>query len=462
MTMEDCHALDSTREQEPVVKTDTPFATINPCTLCAPLGAALATTGIENAISLLHGAQGCATYIRRYLISHFREPVDVASSSFGESQTVFGGESNLASALDNVERQYTPNLVCVATTCVAETVGEDVQLMLTRYESTRDHHLATVTAATPSYRDGHAEGFHAMVHSVVRSQSNGTGDRLPRVNVLPPIVSPADMRHLREIVEGFGVEATILPDYSETLDGAIAETYSVLPKGGTPLADIREMPRAQATIDLTMTGRAPRASDILRERGCSAHRTGLPVGVQATDAFIDTLASVTGREAPEWLSRERGRLLDAYADGHKYVFGKRVAVYGDPELVVAIARFLLEVGAKPVVCATGARNRALTLGLADLEARGIEEILDDTDFSRLKSACERTKTELAMGSSKGYSMTRALGIPLLRVGFPIHDRVGAARILHTGYRGAMCLFDLLVNTLLYTKQEASKIGFSYM
>jgi nitrogenase molybdenum-iron protein NifN len=74
-------------------------------------------------VPLLHGAQGCATYIRRYLISHFREPIDVASSSFGESQTVFGGESNLHRALDNVVRQYQPKLVTVATTCLAETIG---------------------------------------------------------------------------------------------------------------------------------------------------------------------------------------------------------------------------------------------------------------------------------------------------------------------------------------------------
>ena len=94
------------------------FGTVNPCTVCAPLGAALVTAGVRDAVSLLHGAQGCATYIRRYLISHFREPIDVASSSFGESQTVFGGEANLHRALDNIGQQYHPRLITVATTCV--------------------------------------------------------------------------------------------------------------------------------------------------------------------------------------------------------------------------------------------------------------------------------------------------------------------------------------------------------
>ena len=166
-------------------------ATVNPCTLCAPLGAVLATTGVQGALSLLHGAQGCATYIRRYLISHFREPVDVASSSFGESQTVFGGEDNLGRALDNIERQYNPEIVTVATTCVAETVGEDVPLLLKRYNSRRTKALPVVYAATPSYKDGHVEGFHTMVRSIVQSLATNTGAPRRTVNVLPPLISPA-------------------------------------------------------------------------------------------------------------------------------------------------------------------------------------------------------------------------------------------------------------------------------
>ena len=462
MAPDGVHACEGNETSSVIAKTGPVGATVNPCTLCAPLGAVLATSGIEGAISLLHGGQGCATYIRRYLISHFREPIDVASSSFGESETVFGGESNLATALDNVTRQYAPKLVAIATTCVAETVGEDVPLILSRYRVSRETQLAAVSAATPSYRDGHAEGFHAMVHSVVTAHCTELGEPLPQINVLPPVVSPADIRHLREMVEGFGVQAVIVPDYSDTLDGGIAESYSALPSGGTPLSQIQSMPRSLATIDLMMTGKAPRAADVLRLTGNDVRTLELPVGVRATDAFVSTIASVTGRDSPEWLARERARLLDAYADGHKYVFGKRVAVYGDPEFVVAIAKVLLEIGARPVVCATGARNRALTAGLGEIDREKIEEVLDDTDFTRLQAACERTKVELAIGNSKGYAMARALGIPLLRVGFPIHDRIGAARVLVLGYRGTLALFDTLVNTLLYTKQEASTIGFSYL
>jgi nitrogenase molybdenum-iron protein NifN len=414
-----------------------PDATVNPCTLCAPLGAALATAGVRGAIPLLHGAQGCATYIRRYLISHFREPMDVASSSFGEAQTVFGGEDNLGRALDNVLAQYHPELVTVATTCLAETIGDDVPLLLTRYRTRTGSALPLVHAATPSYKDGHVEGFHAMVYALVKGLACNRGEPSRAVNLLPPLVSPADLRHLREIV-------------------------AALPDGGTRVVDIASMPRALGSIDLTLTGRAPRASKLLADRGAPARVLGLPIGIRAMDAMVEALADMTGAGRPAWLLGERGRLLDAYVDGHKYVFGARVGLYGDPEFVAALAGFLLEIGARPVFCATGARNRALPEALAALPAGSVDEVLDDTDFESIGAACERHKPDLLMGSSKGYRLAHALGVPLLRIGFPIHDRLGAGRVLHLGYRGTTRLFDELVNALLQRQQDASPVGFPYL
>ena len=150
-------------------------ATVNPCTLCAPLGAALASAGVRGTVPLLHGGQGCATYIRRYLISHFREPMDIASSSFGESQTVFGGEANLHRALANIDRQYKPNLITVATTCVAETIGEDVERLLANFFEKNPGHGPVVWASTPSFKDGHVEGFPH--HGGVAGRQAGHGGR---------------------------------------------------------------------------------------------------------------------------------------------------------------------------------------------------------------------------------------------------------------------------------------------
>lgn len=64
----------------------------NPCNMCMPMGGILAFKGLEQSMVIIHGSQGCATYMRRHMAEHFNEPVDVASSSLNEKGTIYGGE----------------------------------------------------------------------------------------------------------------------------------------------------------------------------------------------------------------------------------------------------------------------------------------------------------------------------------------------------------------------------------
>ena len=163
-------------------------ATRNACKLCAPLGACMALRGVEGAAPFLHGSQGCATYIRRYLISHFREPVDIAVSGFSEATTVFGGRDNLHSGLKNVARQYHPELIGIATTCLPETIGEDVGFLLHEFDHGGDSTLHLVHVSTPSYRGTHVDGFHATIRALVEQLADGGAaeracQRVPRHGV---------------------------------------------------------------------------------------------------------------------------------------------------------------------------------------------------------------------------------------------------------------------------------------
>jgi len=438
-------------------------ATRNACNTCTPLGACLVFRGIEGAIPLLHGSQGCSTYIRRYLIGHFREPVDIASSNFSESAAVYGGGTVFRTGLENVIRQYAPALVGIATTCLSETIGDDVRLYL--HEFRRAHEGQTlpelVHVSTPSYRGTHAEGFLAAVKAVVAALAEG-GPAGGHVNVLPGMVSPADLRYLKEVLADFGLAGTLLPDYADPLDGATWDEYQRLPAGGTPVAALRGMGRAAATLEFGATlDPGQSAAALLQQRfGVRRHGLNLPIGVRASDAFFEVLAGCAGRPVSDKHRAERGRLVDAYIDGHKYLFGKRAVVYGEEDLVVALASFLGEVGVRPVLCASGGRSGRLAAALQLLgpEAAAITA-REGTDFMELEEAAAAVRPDLLIGSSKGYPLARKLSVPLVRVGFPIHDRVGAARVHHLGYRGTHELFDRIVNTLIAAQQDGDPTGY---
>jgi nitrogenase molybdenum-iron protein NifN len=156
---------------------------------------------------------------------------------------------------------------------------------------------------------------------------------------------------------------------------------------------------------------------------------------------------------------------------------RTAAVFGDPDLVLGLVSFLLEIGVVPSVIATGGRFakrpstdqddgnnifveqvRAIDTG----NQLGDVSILTDTDYSHIEAAIEDNKPTFMIGTSKGYRIAKKLEIPLIRVGFPIHDRIGANRILHVGYQGALRLYDEIANSILHLEQERSSIGFSYM
>jgi nitrogenase molybdenum-iron protein NifN len=442
-------------------------ATTNACKLCTPLGACLAFRGVEGAMPFLHGSQGCSTYIRRYLISHFNEPMDIASSSFSEASTIYGGADNLREGLRHVTDKYHPSLIGVATTCLAETIGDDVPAILAHYQRTEamtaETHLVHVS--TPSYRGTHVEGFHLAVRALVEALAH-SGPRQRHINLFPGMVSPADMRYLKEVVADFNLPCTLLPDYSETLDAPLAKTDHALAEGGTPIAAIMATGKARASIEFGRThNRSETAGKYLRETfRVPWHHLGLPIGIRETDRFFHTLEKVSSRPTPRRHDQERGRLLDAMVDGHKYLSGLPVAIFGDEDLVIGLTSFLCEIGAVPVVCATGgesghfARCARLLCG----ERLAESAVLAGADFLAIENEARRRGAQLLIGHSKGQAMARRLGIPLVRVGFPIHDRLGGQRLLHLGYRGALALYDTLVNTVIARAQESSPVGYSYM
>ncbi len=442
-------------------------ATTNACKLCKPLGASLAFRGVENCVPFLHGSQGCATYMRRYIISHFNEPIDIASSSLGEKQAIYGGGANLKLGLKNVTTKYAPKIIGVATTCLTETIGDNVPMILAEYQKefgTADSPLV-VHVSTPSYAGTHMEGFNAAVKEIVdqltvESEPNAT------INLFSGFISPADIRYLREVCSEFGLDATILPDYSDTLDGQALNEYPLIPEGGTPLAAIRAMSGARASIELGATLPAETGGKVLeRKFGTKLYQTGLPIGIRATDTLFARLAELSGNAIPAKYAAARGRLIDSMVDGHKYIFGKRAVVYGEEDLVVGMTSFLAEIGIHVVLCASGGKSGKMASGVAaalagmDCELPLVKE---DVDFFDIETMARELQVDLVIGHSKGYAFARKENLPLIRVGFPIHDRIGGQRILHLGYHGAQALFDLITNTVIEKKQGDSPVGYSYM
>ena len=415
----------------------------NTCKMCTPLGAALAAKGIIGAITLLHGSQGCSTYIRRYMISHFREPIDIASSNFSEEAAIFGGKDNLITAIKNVVGQYHPEVLIIATTCLSETIGDDLPMIIKQAQTALGPDLPPlVHVSTPSYRGVSGTGFHDTVAAIVKAFAKKGPTIEHRVGLFPGIVSCEDLREFNRIGSECGITPVIVSDYSETLDGGLWSEHIAIPEGGTDIAEIATLGSVRSSITCgAISDGANRAGSFLEKNfGVQKHVVTLPIGIENTDCFLAALTAHGGAVSAR-LKKERARLADAYVDGHKYVFGKRVVICADDDLAESLKSFVLEIGMIPVVVA---------------------KIGEDADHAKVLEAATAEKAEIILGSSKALFVKRALNIPLVRVGLPIHDRIGGQRVLTVGYRGTIRLFDEIVNTIMEERQDAREQGFTYI
>ena len=429
----------------------------DPCNMCMPMGGILPFKGIEQSMVIIHGSQGCSTYMRRHIAEHFNEPIDVASSSLNEKGTVYGGESSLKRGLDNLIKVYKPGLIGILTTCLADTIGEDVERIASEYlKERRLENLPVVTVSTPGYGGTHTEGYFLAVKNIIARLERKT-EKHSKINVIVPNLSPADIREIKRILQLMKADYVLLPDFSDTLDRPFERPYKKLPEGGTKLADIARMSGAAATIQMgvTVDDSISPGRYLETEFGVPLHNVPIPMGIENTDLFINLLEQLTRNAVPKTLEQERGRLLDCMIDSHKYNFQGRGVVFGEPENVYAIVKTCTENGVSTVVAATGSKSRKLTELLKTLLSQHQEEahILDETDFAQIREKSREMAANIAIGHSDGRYLTEREGIPLVRIGFPIHDRVGGQRLLSVGYVGTTMFLDRVTNTLLENKYK---------
>jgi nitrogenase molybdenum-iron protein beta chain len=436
---------------------------INPLKACQPLGAVLAALGFAGTLPYVHGSQGCVAYFRSHLSRHFKEPVPAVSSSMTEDAAVFGGQANLVEGVENARALYNPDMIAISTTCMAEVIGDDVGMFVSTAEQAGALPVGFPApyANTPSFVGSHLTGYDSMLYSILSLLTKdasadavvdpGAGPR-PRINVLPgfdPYVG--NVREIRRLLDQLGVDVTVLGDHSDTLDSPADGEYRLYP-GGTPLAAVTAAPGASASLPLQAFS-TRRSRQLIRDTwGQSVLDVAPPIGIRNTDAMLMAVAEATGTEIPPEVTAERGRVIDAITDSHPYIHGKRVALAGDPDLVLGLLSFLLELGAEPthILCTAGdADFEAAAYDLLRASPYGAHAtVWTGKDAWHLRSLVLTEPVDLIIGPSHLKGIAREADVPLVRFGFPVFDRHHLHRYPIIGYAGALNLLTWIVNTVL--------------
>ncbi len=338
-----------------------------------------------------------------------------------------------SSARDAVER-FRPDALLVGASCTAELIQDDPGGLA----RSMGLGVPVVALELPAYQKkenwGAAETFYQLVRTFARKPESAPPQA--RCNILGPCSlgfrHRDDIKEIVALIEGLGVEVNV-----------------VAPLGASP-ADLTRLGDASFNVALypEIAGTAVRYLE--RTFGQPATKT-IPIGVGATEAFLEEVAALAGLPA---LIKNDSRLpWYSRSVDSTYLTGKRVFVFGDATHAIAAARVARdELGFNVVGLGSYSREFGRELRAAAAEF-GLEALISD-DYLEIEAAITALQPELVLGTQMERHIAKRLGVPCAVISAPIHVQDFPAR--HSpqmGFEGANVLFDTWVHPLMMGLEE---------
>lgn len=438
---------------------------INPIFTCQPAGAQFVSIGIKDCIGLVHGGQGCVMFVRLIFSQHFKESFELASSSVHEEGAVFGALNRVEQGVDVLLMRYPHvKIIPIISTCSTEVIGDDIDGVVTKLNegllrekyAGREVHLIPIH--TPSFVGSMISGYDVAVREFMKYFAK-KGEPSGKINLFTGWLNPGDVTALKHLLKAMDVDATVLFEI-ENFDAPLMPSGYSFAHGNTTIEDMEGTANAIGTIALNRYEGGKAASYLESEFGVPAIIGPTPIGIRNTDTFLANLKKMTGKPIPESLVRERGIAIDALTDvTHMFLAEKRVAIYGNPDLAIALAEFCLDLEMKPMLVLLGDDNPAYK---SDPRVKALQESVDydmeivtNADFWELENRIknEGLELDLILGHSKGRFVSIDYKIPMVRVGFPTYDRAGMYRHPVVGYEGAIWLAEQMANALFADMEQ---------
>jgi len=263
---------------------------------CTLTGALSVTTQVRDAASIIHGPKGCAHHnfslFHATLIDNDQAVLpDLVSSALDESDIVFGGEDALVRSIRSVCGRDVP-AVFVLSTCIAATIGDDVEAVCGRDWPVPVIPIPTAGFLGGTFQDGVNNALIALADLAEHSQTS------PRVN----IIGEKNLEY--EVEENYAEIARLL-----TLLGIPVGIRFV---HGLSLDDIPALGAAQLNI-LRDPSLVP-VGEHLRKRFGTPFIPSFPTGLSDTLAFMNSVAGACRVDAKRALGTEQALQAEILAD----------------------------------------------------------------------------------------------------------------------------------------------------
>ncbi|MDR3289138.1 MAG: nitrogenase [Peptococcaceae bacterium] len=422
-------------------------------TTCSNMCAVGSVTEVRDAVVIYHSPVGCMSGAAQslWLVKKVNERrgtkthARLLGTDLVETDTIFGAEAELKTAILEAYRRYQPNAVFIAASCVSGIIGEDLEAVAA--ETTAELSIPVIPVHCEGFKSGvWASGFDAADHAILTYLVKPPREKRNVVN----------FKNFRE-----SARTDIVDLFRQIGVDDVQFLYSTI-----TTEDIAHLSEARATVCICSTLGTYIGNGLQDLYGVPYIQTLNPVGIIGFEAWLREIGRVIGEEekVEAYLARERAEWLPKIEEAKKKLKGLRVVVGMGASFAFQTSRLVQELGMEVAFTMAwhldpeydnGERSQHLK-HLAASTLKDFEVSVADQQNYELYTVLNKYKPDLYLGRHPGNVIWAIKqGIPSL---FMVEEYAtfGYKRY----YRFIHALLDLLSNRS-FADKIASKITLPY-
>lgn len=369
---------------------------------CVYCGARVVLNPITDAIHLVHGPVGCASYtwdIRGSLSSGSELYRNSFSTDLKEEDVIFGGEKKLAVAIEELVDKYNPKLVFVYSTCIVGVIGDDLEAVCKA--AAIKHNIEVIPIQSSGFIGNKAAGYRAAC------------DALERLIEPDSKMSKKDLsvNYLGDF--NLAGEAWIIRDYLYRMGVDINVVFT----GDSNYETLKKAPQACLNI-IQCAGSMTYLAQKMKERYNIPFVNVSFLGLQDTADSLRKVATFFENKdiiaRTEKLIEEETAKVKPIIDNYRQKFqGKKAAVYvGGGFKAISLIKQFAEIGIEVVMIGTQTGRKDEYETINDLVNDGTV-VLDDANPSELEKFMVEKGAHLLVGGVKERPLAYKLGVAFI-------------------------------------------------
>jgi nitrogenase molybdenum-cofactor synthesis protein NifE len=372
---------------------------------CLFCGSRVVLYPIADALHLIHGPIGCATYtwdIRGALSSGPELHRQSFSTDLGEKDVIFGGEAKLTRALDQLIALHHPKAAFVYATCIVGLIGDDIQAVCR--QAAERHGIPVIPVMSEGFKGNKRAGYYAACKALFELVGTGDTTGIPpmSVNLLGDFNLAGEIWIIRQYLERMGVSVVA----NITGDGRVA--------------DLRRAHGAALNL-VQCSGSTLELAKMMHEKYGTPFKRVSYLGADDMAQSLYEVAEFFGSDsamqaARELVREEVGRIYPRLLELRKDLTGKRAAIYvGGAFKAFSLIKSFRLLGMRVVLAGSQTGTQEDYEELAALCEPGTV-IVDDANPLELMTYIIEKDVDVFVGGVKERPIAHKLG-----VGFVDHN-----------------------------------------